>query len=144
MCAKLMETPGNGRFSICAVGPGVVESAGAGRSGGSGAEGAGAVSVLGVVEGEWSRGWLGRDARGLEEAFARGVVGRTEGMMFGLSWKVSIEAPDSGQKMVTRIWPGGVWKMLLLGMLEVDGRTCGGIVREEGSVGSEPEGTDAS
>ena len=83
-----METLGNGRFSTCAVGPGVVESAGAGRCGGSRAVGAGAVTVLGVVGGEWSSGWLGRDARGPEEVFARGVVGRDGGLGSGLSWKV--------------------------------------------------------
>ena len=122
----------------------MVKSAGAGRSGGSGAEGAGAVSVLGVVEGEWSRGRLGRDARGLVEEFARGVDGRTDGVIFGLSWKVSIEAPDSGQKVVTRIWPGGVWKMLLFEVLEVDGGTSGGMLLEESDGRSGPGGADAS
>ena len=97
-----------------------------------------------VVEGEWSRGRLGRAARGLVEEYTRGVDGWTDGAVFGLSWKVSIEAPDSGQKVVTRIWPGGVWKMLLLEVLEVVGGPSGGVLLEEGGARSGPSGADAS
>ena len=66
----------------------------------------------------------------------RGVDGCTDGAVFGLSWKVSIVAPDSGQNLETRIWPGGVWKMLSLAVLEVVGGPGGGVWLEEGGAGS--------
>ena len=57
----------------------------------------------------------------------RGVDGCTDGAVFGLSWKVSIVAPDFGQNLETRIWPAGVWKMLSLAVLEVVGGSEGGV-----------------
>ena len=70
------------------------------------------------------------------EECTRGVDGWTDGAVFGLSWKVSIVAPDSGQNLETRIWPEGMWKMSSLAMLEVVGGPSGGVWLEEGGASS--------